>query len=225
MNERSQARGVRMWAIVIALVAALPLTSCSVDRRSDELTCVNNGDCGPGQQCEQGLCVQRGMNAVDAQTPNLDPPDAEPGDGGSSLPCGDGCTACDGETCIIACVDLGSCAAGVECPPDVPCEVRCEGDFSCTIGVDCGRASACLIECDGDSACAGAIECGDGACEVVCSGSDSCGGGIDCSDSCRCETDCDGQGSCDGLRECPLAGACERNDGECAAIPSQCDQC
>jgi hypothetical protein len=96
--------------------------------------------------------------------------------------------------CTYRCDAGDSCAAGITCPPGVPCHVFCAGDDSCAGEVDCTKASGCQINCTGAHSC-GAVDCAGATCATRCLGMDSCSdGGIHCEASDSCSIHCTGPG-------------------------------
>jgi hypothetical protein len=203
------------WLGLVA--AALTLAACSVDRRSERFVCAEPADCEAGRTCVDGWCV------VDDVSFDAAPgaPDA-PAD---ALVCPPACTRCDGDVCVIECIDPNGCAARVVCPPGMPCRVRCSGAGACPGGVDCASATACQIQCSTEGTCRGALLCGDGPCDISCSGSGSCIAGLNCESSCSCAVTCTGANSCmPSAALCP-APSCTSGAG-CSTEPAAtCDTC
>lgn len=152
--------GVIRAALVLVLTALA--AACSIDRRSDDLRCENQGDCGPDRTCTGGWCVA-GEDPSDAGVDALD---------GAACPAA--CTRCETGSCIIECNETDACAAPIVCPAGLPCVVRCGGANACAGGITCST-SRCDVTCTGNGSCDGDIDCRDAcACTTSCTGNGAC---------------------------------------------------
>jgi hypothetical protein len=199
--------------LLVAIVALVAATSCSIKHRSDLFTCDTTADCEDGLVCDQGICVARG--AVDA--PRLDA--AKPGDANN---CPAQCTTCSvaQKSCVIDC-QTANCTNTVTCPPGYKCDIKCNADNSCRNGINCQQAASCNIDCTGKQSCQN-IQCGSGPCDVGCLGPQSCRG-VSCNNSCACDVVCSGNQSCGDLILCTSL-ACRSGLG-CTSVPNFCHSC
>jgi hypothetical protein len=195
---------MRAAARLALLVLVVPIASCWVHRKSDDLRCNVSGDCRDGGTCEDGYCI-----------------------GGASNGCPSPCTDCntDDKTCKIDCTSGGSCGS-VQCPAGYDCTIRC-GAGACQ-DIDCAAAAACDIDCQGGAACHN-IHCGPGPCSISCS-AQACAS-VDCVTSCACDVSCPNPNTCPAM-SCPMVfgtGApCTRTGGvggRCDSNPDGCDTC
>lgn len=140
-----------VFTFALAALAA----GCSIDARSDDLRCDNQGDCPADRTCTGGWCVA-GTGPIDSPA------------------CPAACTRCETGSCIIECDVAGACAAPVVCPAGLPCVVRCGGANACAGGVTCS-ADRCDVTCSGTGSCDGNIDCSTAcACTTACSGAGAC---------------------------------------------------
>jgi hypothetical protein len=155
------------------------------------------------------------------------PTDAgQDGDGATASSCKDSrCVDAGGQcdlasnACTFQCDGGPGCAAGLTCPPGVPCRVTCAADNGCAGLIDCTQASACDISCLGAHTCQG-VACSGSSCHVACIGFDSCGMGSVTCDASRCDIACVAEGgvnNCKDLVSCHSAVACsiDCNAGGC----------
>jgi hypothetical protein len=246
MNRPPPLVAIAMTLAALSLALTLGPAACSIDARSDQYRCTGTGDCSGGRVCQGGWCVvSAGGDPGDDGTDDDGTTDdgTADGDGGggatsdAALPardaggepdatgCPAACTRCDQDTCAIDCLEDGSCADPVVCPPGLACTVICDGRNSCESGVDCSAADSCDVRCTSREACAGPIECGPGACSVGCTARDSCAGGIDCSDSCTCATNCSGPFACREAPSCPFLGFGCTDGTDCFSSETACNRC
>jgi hypothetical protein len=219
-------------ALAFGTVLAV-LATCGFDTRSDDLVCEVQADCLDGRICEDGLCVLTTridagpMADADPNAPDADPnaPDAMPTLDATPVVCPSECDRCEGNTCVIECVQADSCSNQIVCPSGLDCQVVCSGSASCNNGIDCSMADSCDLTCSTIGSCGGQLLCGTGPCNAVCSGTGTCDNGIDCSNSCACDTDCSGNGACDNAPSCPGPGTCTAGDDDCRSGPPPCNNC
>jgi hypothetical protein len=196
-------------ALAAAGLAALPVASCSVHRRSDAFACDpagNGSECAPGRVCRQGFCVETGGTEA----------------------CPGSCTSCDvgDRTCEIDCT-AGTPCGGVQCPAGYDCTIRCSNGGTCG-DVDCAQAHSCDVTCSGPGAC-GSLNCGPHECKIRCSGALACPL-IDCAASCSCDVSCSNPAASCPAMACPPAvqGLCTE-DGTagtpCNSDPAGCGLC
>lgn len=188
--------------LAIVVLGSLSMTSCLVDRHSEEFVCTVDGDCHDGRTCSNGYCVQGA--------------------------CPSACTSCDlaNKTCKIECSANRPCST-VECPAGFDCTIKCTNANACG-GIDCRVATACDITCSGMASC-GDITCGAGECAVDCSGPSSCTA-VSCVDSCKCDVSCSNAATCP-ISSCPqvAGGTCSETGMAGAGCDSSfdalCDRC
>lgn len=174
---------------VVGALAGLSLAialmwSCTVDRKTDGLTCASSATCGAGRVCTQGYCVVGTFRDAGPDAP-IDAaicPDVCPGTACNfqTKTCnitgtGSGNIACPaGWNCVIGCASAGACQ-DVNCTQSLSCKLTCGTVGACN-NVNC-TVGTCHITCDGNGtteAC-GNINCTGGKCDVNCLGSASCG--------------------------------------------------
>lgn len=191
-----------------ALVAVLALcaVSCTVNRKSEQFTCVTSLDCKDGRTCDQGYCVTDGS--------------------GSDPACDAQCTSCDHTTTPPTCVIQGTGGASIDCPQNAPCKVLCTSSGACN-QVTC-NAPTCNIICSSPGAC-GSVSCGGGACDVTCSATNACPM-VSCASACSCNVSCANKPAC-GALTCPMSstgGFCTdtgTSGGACSSNPAGCNHC
>lgn len=185
-------------AALVALAIATS-TSCLVDRRSGELTCVEGQTvCGTDRVCQDGYCIKAEC-----------PPE---------------CSSCDValNSCQITCNNPNKCDT-VVCPVGYACTIGCSANGACD-AIDCTDGASCDITCSVGNAC-GPITCGDGPCDVRCTASNSCET-IACGSSCKCDVACL-TGNCDATT-CPGADTCTSDStpsGVCSSARADCNRC
>jgi hypothetical protein len=69
------------------VILLLLLVGCSINHRSENFVCQNQGDCAPGQNCSDGFCIGTGNPNEDA---GPDPDGAKP----DTFQCPIQCTSC-----------------------------------------------------------------------------------------------------------------------------------
>ena len=166
-------------AILAALLCALAVAACFVDRPSQAFECATTADCESGRQCTSGYCV----------VPN----------------CPADCTTCDeaARTCQVECTTADSCG-NVTCPSGWDCTINCVGGNAC-LDIDCLTGSKCSITCTGTDACE-TVDCSSACkCDLVCA-SGACNT-PDCpsvgngANQVRCTSDGTATGICDSTRD------------------------
>ncbi len=199
--------------------------------------CRMGSDCGFGERCEDGLCVQ---NAC--------------GEDGS-CPSGQVCDEVANE-CIAECVDDASCGSGLICELNTKlCRTGCREDEDCRVGERCGEGNVCElflaqscqdVRCEEDEFCDQfTLDCLP-KCVDEPDQPTSCGEGERCDPaSFRCTSiNCPGQTSaqCDGNEQspywrddlcqcvecqrnsdCETGQVCDLGTGLCQACESACD--
>ena len=236
LTSREALRHVGSGIAAVMVAALLPRPAAAVG-------CSGPADCGGGELCCEGTCVE--ANCCDSD------------DCGGDLCCGGDCTTdeccddgdcggddccsgsccdageacCDGECCDagdVCCGDDGCCPAARECCGDECCP---PGELCCASG--CVEAECCPEdECDGACCDPGALCCGVVCCDVgdLCCDENCCDAGALCCDDNCCDvgavccdnTCCDvGEQCCDGEEE-DLCGVC-CDDGDCGGGEVCCD--
>jgi hypothetical protein len=118
--------------------------------------------------------------------------DPQPPGGGE---CPQACTSCNGDTCVIECIDGGCDSQDIVCPEELACLVICEGVDSCDSGtITCPPTYACEIQCGGGNDACGdqQIQCGEASCSIDCE-ADACSGAtVQCGDG-PCTASCGGE--------------------------------
>jgi len=211
------------------VLAAVAVSSCSINHRSGQYECNTSNDCDDGRTCNGGLCVAIGV-------------DAPPGDGGlkkdaaidAADACPSQCTSCSaaGKVCTIDCAAGAVCTnAAVTCPAGWSCAVRCNTTNSCRSGVSCTGTLSCDVQCSGANSCR-AVTCGPGRCNVSCTGSNSCRGsimppgpGVTCGPSCGCDVTCNpANGACANTVVCNKL-QCDTGLGCSSTVFPSCSTC
>ncbi|HEU0034279.1 MAG TPA: hypothetical protein VFQ53_26835 [Kofleriaceae bacterium] len=192
--------------------------SCSIDHRSDELSCTTQNDCPAGRFCQDGFCVG-GVGNDGGPNPDGKPNPDAPG-------CPSQCTSCKQETmeCKVDCsISPATCNGMIICPPGWNCTIECSTDNSCRAGIDCQQGASCAINCTGTSTCRN-IQCGTGPCATTCAGFDSCRN-LQCGDSCQCPVTCLEPSRCENIFCSDFAckdfqtGSCTLNGPTCNTCP------
>lgn len=134
-------RGLVAGALVAAIAA-----SCTIDRRSSELACENDGDCNdvPGERrtCTDGYCTVVG--------------------------CPDICDSCSGDICTIQCNTASKCN-NLDCPNNFSCVLACSQDCK---NLECD--DGCTVTCSANADC-GPIDCGlNETCKCTPTGNGTC---------------------------------------------------
>ena len=199
--------------------------------------CRAGSECGFGERCEGGLCVQNTC-----------------GEDGS-CPSGQVCDELADE-CIAECVDDASCGAGLICELNTKlCRPGCREDEDCRVGERCGEGDVCelfIAESCQDVRCEEGEFCDPLTldCQLKCVDEpdqpSSCGPGERCdAASFKCTSiNCPGQTSaqCDGDEQtpywrddlcrcvecqrdtdCETGQVCDQGTGQCQACDSPCD--
>lgn len=214
---KSEATGLGLGALI-----AIAITSCWVDRRTNDFACSNDDDClpfSPSRRCDidLGYCVP-GTN------PNGCPIECNAGCNKGQMTCSISCgngTECNGEvscpggwSCTINCTS-GACDS-LRCEPGADCTINCVGGGACG-NIECGDGD-CRITCDGGGAC-GTIDCNDSKCDVTCMGGGACPA-VQCDNACRCDVSCVTGSSCGNI-DCTEA-ACDVTPNGCDADRAGC---
>lgn len=170
-----------------------------IKRRCELRPCYGNAcqvhdDCGLGQFCVQGECLQ---------------PGAATADGCQVVSCADGEACNEGQRCN---------------PVNLVCEedLGCTADGDCGTGLRCNVAAGrCEAACTGETAvavCGVKKVCSQGRC-VDCLKDADCGGGLKCNTATNI---CESLTSCIGNRDCEPPLVCNHVTRQCTVDPGPC---
>ncbi len=184
--------------------------------------CMNAGDCGPNQVCENNTCTcSPGFSYDPISALCLPTPDCS-GDNDCAA-----CSMCvNGECTPIVCPAGKICVNGT-CETECDCNnPSCNNGGCSPIGPNTCICKTCTGDCANNFDCGQGCECIDGSCQTnSCAG--SCTNGSDCGDGCGCfEGFCF---SCTSLlcedESCNLTLGCECQNGNCesSACGNACD--
>lgn len=190
------------------------------------VACRGDADCGTGEACEAGACVDLPVECTNDAECEAGAPDrplcrVEDGRGlcvecRSAGDCDEG-ASCHGGACVVtACEDSDDCAAF----PDL--SVCSDGAcVQCVADGDCGAGELCVDNvCEAPFRCASNDDCAESElgpiCDLVSGACVVCAGDADCplGQACQARAACIPIG-CGSVADCPVGAVC--TDGQCVA--------
>jgi hypothetical protein len=131
---------------LVAVVTAMLVASCFVDRKSDSIKCTTSTDCTESDHvCDTGYCVKA-----------------------SQTDCPAHCSACDTTVTPHTCTVNGTGGNAFDCPSGYACSVTCSAGSKCG-DITCESDSKCVISCEGGGNSCANITCDQAcACDVTC---------------------------------------------------------
>ena len=192
---------LRWPALCLWLPALGAAAGCTAER--DVPDCAGAADCGPGQLCVDGLCVDQNACVDDA---DCSPPLST-------------CRTATGE--CVECLADADCPSGERCVA-YTCRAGCSSDGDCSDPTPfCRPDGAECVECLDDAHCDAGAVCDDGRCTVPaeCQADDECDPGQICVDG-ACHS------GCRSARDCPQDRICLPDEGpygSCVACQADAD--
>jgi hypothetical protein len=203
------------------------LWSCTVNRKSDSLSCASSATCEAGRVCMEGYCVVGTFQDARIDAPAdaaICPTECQGNCNFQTKTCtingaGGGAISCPATwNCVINCPVDGACG-DINCTQSQSCKLACGAPGACR-NVNCDSGN-CSITCDGGGtvkACNN-INC-QGRCDVLCMGNDSCagvtlngGGSATCTGAAAC-----GNVICGGLNACSVGCSGGSGSAVCGTI-------